>query len=66
MAQQKDGPTAEEKGKGKAVDNDVKNGDKSQEDPKKGKDGKLVNEKKDGEPELPEGTRRKAAVLDSL
>ena len=60
MAQQKDGPTAEEKGKGKAVNNDTKNGEKSQDETKKGKDGKPVDGKKDGEVELPEGTKRSA------
>lgn len=48
-------PTAEEKGKGKAVDKAV-NGDKKQEEVKKDKDGKPIqNGENAKDSELPEG-----------
>ena len=55
MTQENGGPTAEEKGKGKAVDGEPSNG-KKQDEVKRDKDGKLIDGKKDGELGLPEGT----------
>ena len=55
MVQENGRPTAEEKGKGKAAPNDAPNGDKKSEELRKGKDGKPIDGKKDGEPGLPEG-----------
>ena len=55
MAKENGEPTAAEKGKGKAVDDQTINGDKKSEEVKKDKDGKpLVNGKKGQEPQ--EGT----------
>ena len=60
MVQENGGPTAEQKGKGKAVDKDAKNGEKTLDDAMKNKqgkpeEGKPVDGKKDGEIWLPEG-----------
>lgn len=52
MAKESGKPSAEEKGKGKAVDDKVINGEKKTEEVKKDKDGKpIVNGKKNEEPQ---------------
>ena len=58
MAKENGEPTSAQKGKGKAEDLPLPNGDKTAEDGKKDKDGKpLVNGKKGGEPQ--EGTQHR-------
>lgn len=55
MAKENGAPTAEEKGKGKAVDKSV-DGDKKPQDVKKDKDGKPIKDGKDTKDlELPDG-----------
>ena len=59
MAKETGAPTAEEKGKGKAVEKSV-DGDKKQLEPKKDKDGKPIKDSKDAKDlELPEGSFRR-------
>ena len=55
MARGNGQPTAAEKGKGKAVEDDASAKDKKPDEQKKDKNGKLVDGKKDGEHGLPEG-----------
>ena len=56
MAKESGHPTAEEKGKGKAVDDNAANGENEAEEAKKGKDATpTINGKKDGDLNLPDG-----------